>query len=433
MTAAADQPPVAVSLTPVALDADSRAYRAAITLAEAGYRSIVVEGRRSRARFWDGRIEVRSPDRAHAGLVPGAALPPGRLRRAAASLRNGGLGVAGEAALYAGFRLQDWRRHCAAPRRAIPPARLYYLHSFEMHRAVAPLAARLGARIVYDAHDFYRGIDPPATRPRFDREWLRPFLDRLEARLVAEAGAVVTVSEGVAALMHQTFGRRPMVVRNCHDGRLDRRGVADLRSRLGLGPSERLCVVVGNWKPGMVVAVAAAALACLPERFHLAFLGRGYEAVAASLPQDLLGRRLHIGLAAAPDEIVPAVRTADLGLVLYEPLSENYRQALPNGFFQIVAAGLPLVRAALPQIEAAIGGRAVGVRLERLDGDGLARAILRCERCRAFRAEAAALARELSWENEAARLRAVLDPISTGAPVPPAFETPRTCAASPAL
>ena len=53
---------------------------------------------------------------------------------------------------------------------------------------------------------------------------------------------------------------------------------------------------------------------------------------------------------------MPTIRTADLGLVLYEPYSENYRYALPNGFFQLVAAGLPIVRGQLQEIEAAIGG-----------------------------------------------------------------------------
>ena len=38
----------AVSLTPVALEHDSRALRVALTLAEAGFRSIVVEARRAR-------------------------------------------------------------------------------------------------------------------------------------------------------------------------------------------------------------------------------------------------------------------------------------------------------------------------------------------------------------------------------------------------
>ena len=42
------------------------------------------------------------------------------------------------------------------------------------------LAARLGARIVYDAHDFYRGIEPAERQLSFDRNRMRPFLNRLE-------------------------------------------------------------------------------------------------------------------------------------------------------------------------------------------------------------------------------------------------------------
>ena len=116
-------------------------------------------------------------------------------------LRDGRLGRLGQAALYAGYRAYDWHRHCRLPRGAIAPAALYYLHSFEMHRAVAPLAARTGAPIVYDAHDFYRDIEPPERRRPFDQRWLRPFQDRLERRLVSAADAFVTVSDGVADAM----------------------------------------------------------------------------------------------------------------------------------------------------------------------------------------------------------------------------------------
>ncbi|HEY1301758.1 MAG TPA: glycosyltransferase [Stellaceae bacterium] len=414
----------AVSLTPVALDEDSRAFRIAGTLAEAGFCSLVVEGRASRTRFWGERLNVRSPGRRGAPQHPSAALPEGMLRDAVGALRAGRLGPLGRAALYAGYRGYDWRRHCAAPRRLAPPAQLYYLHSFEMHRAVVRLARRTGAPIVYDAHDYYRGIEPADARTGFDRDRLRPFLNRLEARLVAAADAVVTVSDGVAELMRDTFGRRPVVIRNCHDARADRMGGADLRTRLRLDAADRLAVVVGNCKPGMAVATAAAALLRLPAQFHLAFVGRGYEAVRATLPAELLGRRLHIGLALPPDEIVPAIRSADIGLVIYEPRSENYRAALPNGFFQVVAAGLPLVRRALPEIEAAIGGRAIGIAIERLEPEALAHAMLDCiAGADGFRADAAALAAELSWAGEARRLRRLIDALTGGRMCPTAAGT----------
>ena len=95
-------------------------------------------------------------------------------------MREGRGGAIGEWALYLAFRADDRRRHYAAIRRVLPPAELYYLHSFELYRAVAPLAAGCGARIVYDAHDFYRGIEPSEVQRRFDRSRMRPFLDRLK-------------------------------------------------------------------------------------------------------------------------------------------------------------------------------------------------------------------------------------------------------------
>ena len=168
--------------------------------------------------------------------------------------------------------------------------------------------------------------------------------------------------------------------------------------------------MIGNYKIGMAVAVAGAALALLPERYHLAFVGRGYEAAIAALPQSLLGSRLHIGHSFPPDAIVPAIRSADIGLVLYEPRSTNYRYALPNGFFQAVAAGLPLVRAPLVEIERAIAGRAIGICLERLDAASLAAAVASCsEISELLRTNAAGLARELSWRREAARLEVLID------------------------
>ena len=409
----------AVSLTPLSLDRDSRAFRIAQSFAESGFRSIVIEGQVSARRFWGAEIEVRSVGAA------GTERSSHALRRTrsglVSALREGRGGALGEWALYLGFRGEEWWRHCHSPRCRIPPAQLYYLHSFEMYRAVAPLAAQSGSRVIYDAHDFYRGIIPAGLQRSFDRRRLRPFLDRLEDRLFAEADAMVTVSDGVADLIKDLCGRRPAVIRNCHDERQDSAPEHDLRAVLGLTPAHRLCVVVGNHKPGMAVDLAVAALARLPERFHLVFLGRGYEAVDRAGIDSALMPRLHFGHVVAPNEVVPAVRSADIGLVLYQPYSENYRCALPNGFFQVVAAGLPVVRAALPEIERVIGGRAIGRCIERFDPSELAQVICDCtDEVELLRPEVVRLARGLRWQDEARRLLRLVEGVMarTGEPVP---------------
>jgi glycosyltransferase involved in cell wall biosynthesis len=401
-----------VSLTPLPLEADSRTFRIASSLGEAGWRSIVIEGRTSRAQFWGNAVEVRSlgPEAIRCGMTS----PRRRARDGAVAMaRSGRLGSGGELALYLGFRGWEWWRHCWRPRGCIPTADVYYLHSFEFHRAVASIAARNGARIIYDAHDFYRGIQPPERQPTFDGNRVRPFFDALEARLVAAADATVTVSDGIAALMDRTFGRRPTVLRNYHDERLDQAVEVDLRKSLSLAATDRLCVVVGNRKPGMAVDTAVDGLAMLPTRFHLAFVGRGYEADNERLRRHPAASRVHFGGHVAPNQVVPFIRTADLGLVIYEPYSANYRHALPNGFFQVIAAGLPLVRAALPEIEAAIGRHPVGARLDRLDPPSLAAAIWRCaEDTAGLRTAVAALARELRWETESLRLNRLVEEVT---------------------
>lgn len=396
--------PVVASLTALPLEVDSRAFRIACTLAEKGFRSIVVEGKASRNHFWSDLIEVCSlsgPEAEQRGAKPRGG-----------ALRSGRFGRGGELGLYAAFRARElWRYH--SRQALIPRADLYYLHSFELYLAVADR----GVPIVYDAHDFHRGIEPPERLPSFDRNCLRPYLNRLEDRLVNAATALVTVSGGVANLMEATFKRRPMVIRNCHDERLDRVIEPDLRARLRLTPADRLCVVVGNRKHGMALDLAVTALSMLPDNFHLAFVGRFYEADQHRLCRHSAVARLHLGHWVAPDEVVPFIRTADLGLVLYEDYSANYRAALPNGFFQVVAAGLPMVRAALPEIERTIGDRAIGIRLDRLDAATLARAILDCTAgAPRFRAETAILAAELSWEKEARRLRGLVEEL-VGGPV----------------
>jgi glycosyltransferase involved in cell wall biosynthesis len=223
----------------------------------------------------------------------------------------------------------------------------------------------------------------------------------------------VTVSDGISALMERTFGRRPIVLRNYHDERLDQAVESDLRNSLSLAPTDRLCVVVGNRKPGMAVDTAVDALAMLPARFHLAFVGRGYEADSERFRRHSAASRVHFGRHVAPNQVVPFIRTADLGLVIYEPYSANYRYALPNGFFQVIAAGLPLVRAALPEMEAAIGRHPVGAHLDRLDPPSLAAVILRCaEDTAGLRSAVAALARELRWETESLRLNGLVDEVT---------------------
>ncbi|MCW5692473.1 MAG: hypothetical protein KIT48_08915 [Pseudolabrys sp.] len=312
--------------------------------------------------------------------------------------------------MHAAFKLFDWCRLTVAKRK-IPAAKVYVLHSFEYYRAIRSFAKTSGAIILYDAHDFYRGIAPQGTATSYERNFLNPLLCALEDQILAEADATTTVSEGVARLLNRFSPKAVHVIRNVHDGRKDDPSAVSIKDRLKLASTDELMVVVGNYKPGMAAEAAIESLRHLPTNFHLAFIGRGYEICDTSKFADV-SSRLHFGIALAPTEIVPSIRSASVGLVLYRPCSENYMNALPNGFFQLVAAGLPIVRGRLSQIEGAISTLDIGKCLCDLHPLALAEAVLctlRRQRLGLLNDNIAALSERLNWERERTKLADLLD------------------------
>ena len=230
-----------VSLTPMAADRDSRTFKQAASMARMGFESVLVEDQESRLER--GRL----PLPADVGTGPTRSAP--RLARMLAQFANQHVPE-----LYRTV-LRLWH-YGPVTARSVPPASLYYLHSPLQYPAMLLRDRR--TPFVYDAHDFY-------AADRTDELWDR-LLTWLERRCVRNAAEVVTVTEGCAGLIEDFFGRRPVVVPNVHDPRIDEPPPEDLRTALGLGAEDFLIVMVGNAKPGTAVEEALAALAELPER-----------------------------------------------------------------------------------------------------------------------------------------------------------------------
>jgi hypothetical protein len=57
-------------------------------------------------------------------------------------------------------------------------------------------------------------------------------------------------SESLADLLNQSYGVKAIVLRNCHDDRLNALVASDIRSRTGVGQKDCLLVTVGNCKKG---------------------------------------------------------------------------------------------------------------------------------------------------------------------------------------
>ena len=400
-----------VTLTSIAVERDSRTFKQASSMSRLGCESVVVEHLPSEHR--DALpFELRTVEQAPSGRLSEAWRAFGRLRhRAWGVLRR--LGPS---------RTRTTRtrlRHYVAgflwlfgptTARATPDADLYYLHGYFQYPAVYLRTRRRRIPFIYDAHDFYSAFAPRGTRADRMQSWFR---DRIEAACVRRAAEVVTVSSGCADLIESRFGRRPTVVRNCADLRLDEPAGTDVRRAAGLGEDAFLIVLARNAKPGLAFDEALAALKGLPESVHLAFVGAGYGPYEEMSRRDGLASRVHFMPPVKPTQVNSVIASADVVAILYRDASPNTMHMLPNSFFHAVAAGLPILYPDQPALRALATRYDLGLPIDAADPESIAAQVttlLEQPATRArYRANAERARETLNWEHEERVLAELVD------------------------
>ena len=294
-----------------------------------------------------------------------------------------------------------------------PRADIYYLHAFYQFPAVFVLCLWHRAKMIYDAHDFYSQMEDDANVSFFWKNCVMPFERVVERACVWFADDVVTVNEGIAALMRERFGCEPVILRNVHDLRLDKQPSRTIREVIGLPPDAFLVVSIGNWKIAMAMQEMFDALAGLPKHVHLAFLGAGYPSLDEAVASRGIDGRVHVVRPVLPQEVVPFIASADASVVLYFDGSPNYQNALPNRFFQSIAAELPLVYPNLNEIRRLADRFGVGIMANPQDPTEIRSALKVLieddERRSAIRKNLRLANLELCWEHEERVLKILLN------------------------
>ena len=283
------------------------------------------------------------------------------------------------------------------------------LHASEPDAWLAALLAarRSGARVVLDVHEHYPSrLDGrlPAGLRGVARAAIRAACGAMgraaDAVVVAKDGldADFGVPDRVVAVRNYALPARVVPRRHeagpvtlVHLGAIGRaRGWPELLRAMALaGPAVRLCVI-GRFTDGSEGAFREA----------VAAMGLG-ERVA------LLGWRPH-------EAALAEAARCDVGVVLFQPGTENHRLALPHKLFDCMLAGLPVIAPGFAEEVAAVVREAgCGILVDPSDPADIAAAVaaLGDPVRRAVLGEAgrrAALGR-FGWEAEAARLVALYE------------------------
>jgi glycosyltransferase involved in cell wall biosynthesis len=374
---------VAVTITPVAACSDSRALKQAASLASIGFQSLLFEGKRSTRSPQIAGVQLISPEliKPKATRTPLQTSPDdacGGIRNWLAKLRvrSTSLHAPWSLALvvFTVFLGRYVSCYLIGGLKHIPPASVYYLHEYSFFPAVWLKSLWHRAILIYDAHDFYSGIEFASTQTPVQR-LVTGFGRHIERFCIAKAHGFVTVAPGIAELYEKEFGRRPIVIRNVHDSRIEVPVARSIRARTAIAGDTPIVVIVGHAKRGQTFSGLFTGLNELPT-LHAAFVGKGYrELLKQAVAQACVAHRVHFLEDVDAQEVVPVIRDANASILVYYPRSENYKYALPNGFFQSLAAGLPVFYGNLPEIDQICRQLQIGAQIDPDDGDSVAKVL----------------------------------------------------------
>lgn len=312
------------------------------------------------------------------------------------------------------FGVLAWNRVAAD---VAPAAAVYHGHDLTALPAAARTAERTGARLVYDSHEIFMESGRNALRPR----WARWLFTALERRWVRRADAMVTVNDALAADLQQRLQPRRIVAIHNTPPRWSPPSVRPdlIRDAAGIPADAPVALYHGQFFPHRGIdELAHALLEPGMERMHAALLGFGPEEarlrVLAAEPR--FAGRLHVLRGVPPDELLPWIASADVGVSAVAPSTLNHRLATPNKLFECLAAGVPVVISDLPAMRGVVLGDPsgpLGAVARSLAPAEVARAIREvverpADEVAAMRARCLAAAHDRwNWEIESARLVAL--------------------------
>ncbi|NOX38631.1 MAG: glycosyltransferase family 4 protein [Calditrichaeota bacterium] len=209
------------------------------------------------------------------------------------------------------------------------------------------LAARLRSRkLVYDAHEYYAGLEIFLHKRLSRTVWL--WTQKL---LISRVDALIAINTHQLKLYQQDF---PQLKQGWVLHNFPRKSQSTEADPPPFEQRQNCAVFQGIFKPGRGLLSLLAAAEHLEDEEEIWLIGFGeLEPIIQKQLSDH-SRRSHIRLLGKlPLEDIPHyTRSARAGLVLFEPTSINYRYASPNKFFEYVHAGTPLVASRIPPFEA---------------------------------------------------------------------------------
>lgn len=199
---------------------------------------------------------------------------------------------------------------------------------------------RWGSRIVYDNHELWLDRNVPQDmrwlwrRVEFAQEWF----------LAHRADAILTVGDSISDIMEKRY---KLPVTTLHNYPIPKGQTLSLRKRLLIPESQKVILYLGLITPNRGVEESIKALAHL-EGYSLVMMGYFLEdwyqiQVEKMIDEEKMNDRVYFMPAVPFDQVTSWASSADVGVMFQAAKWKSYELSFPNKLLESVAAGLPVV------------------------------------------------------------------------------------------
>ncbi len=260
---------------------------------------------------------------------------------------------------------------------------------------IAPLfyqAERVGAKKIYDAHEYFTEVPELIGRPR-----VKAFWESIAKKFVPKADLAYTVAHNLGDELNSRYGINFHVIRNMPD----------------LRPQEKReikydLIYQGALNRGRGLETMVMAMHKIDGKLLICGEGDLSKEIREMVEREGLNEKIEFAGKLMPEELWKRTQEARVGLNLLEAKSLSYWYSLANKFFDYIQAGIPQVCMAFPEYLMLSRRNQVAMLLAQLDPDELASTVNHLlnhpDRYELMKAECIQAAKVLNWHSESGRL-----------------------------
>ncbi|WP_226655333.1 glycosyltransferase [Guptibacillus hwajinpoensis] len=321
------------------IDYDARVQREAIALAESGYQVTICSLNEfdTEPPFLHNLITIYKLDistkQAKKGMGTGSSQKPSIVAK---MVRNPLIKLAKDQ--YASYEFYKKVKETMASE-TIHAIHCHDLNTLDTGKR---LAEHFQSKLIYDSHELFNEM---TGRNAVDRR----FGYALEAKLMSQVDRFITVNPYLIDKFSKRYGKLPPSIYLQNIPLLgleqERKNAHYFHHLYGIPTDKIILLYQGGFSKNRGIELCVKAMNHLPDQYHLVLLGDGdiKKALTQLVEVEMLTSRVHFHPKVPPSEILSLTKEADIGLVMYENVSENNYYSTPNKIFEYMLMGLPVV------------------------------------------------------------------------------------------